>query len=88
MAYETDTFGLEHEFKTSLGPTITLAAGGDYGWVIDKEATTAALIQAVQEGQNITTEPVYLYRGMDRATNDIGNTYVEICITKQTMWCY
>ena len=34
MAYETDTFGLEHEFKTSLGPTITLAGGGDYGWVI------------------------------------------------------
>ena len=88
MAYETDTFGLEHEFKTSLGPTITLAAGGDYGWVINREATTAALIQAIQEGQNITTEPVYLYRGMDRSINDIGDTYVEICIVTQTMWCY
>ena len=88
MAYETDTFGLEHEFKTSLGPTITLAGGGDYGWVIDKEATTAALVQAIQEGQNITTEPVYLYSGKDRRVNDIGDTYVEICITTQTMWCY
>ncbi|HIS81595.1 MAG TPA: L,D-transpeptidase/peptidoglycan binding protein [Candidatus Scatomonas merdavium] len=88
MAYETDTFGLEHEFKTSLGPTITLAGGGDYGWVIDRDATTAALVQAIQEGQNITTEPVYLYEGKDRSTNDIGDTYVEICITTQTMWCY
>ena len=88
MAYETDTFGLEHQFITSLGPTITLAGGGDYGWVIDKETTTQELIQMVKEGQQTTVQPVYLYQGKDRSVNDIGDTYVEICITTQTMWCY
>lgn len=43
MAYETDTFGLAHTFKTSFGVTINLNAGGDYGWCIDKEETTQAL---------------------------------------------
>ena len=88
MAYDTDTFGLEHEFRTSLGPAITLAAGGDYGWVIDREATTGQLLSLVEAGEPVTTEPVYLYEGKDRSANDIGDTYAEICITQQRMWCY
>lgn len=56
MAYETDTFGLAHTFKTSLGATINLNAGGDYGWCIDKEETTQALLQAIEdETQEIST---------------------------------
>lgn len=88
MAYETDTFGLAHTFKTSLGPTIELKAGGDYGWVINKDKTTAALIEAVKAGTNGAMEPVYLYSANDRSRNDIGGTYVEICISQQKMWCY
>lgn len=89
MSYETDTFSLKREFKTSLGPTITLPrGGGDYGWVINDEETTQALIEAVKAGTQETREPVYLYKGVERGKNDIGDTYVEICIAKQKMWCY
>lgn len=88
MAFETDTFGLEHQFKTSLGPTITLAAGGDYGWVINKEKTTADLVETIKAGTNDKKEPIYLYKALDRSLNDIGGTYVEVCITQQKMWCY
>ncbi len=88
MAYETDTFGLEHEFRTTSGRVITLAAGGDYGWVIDREATVENLLRLIREGQSAVIEPEYLYEGVDRSVNDIGNTYVEICITEQKMWCY
>ena len=88
MAYETDTFGLAHTFKTSLGPTIELKAGGDYGWVINKDKTTAALVEAVKAGTQGAIEPVYLYSANDRSQNDIGGTYVEICISQQKMWCY
>ena len=88
MAYETDTFGLAHTFKTSLGPTIELKAGGDYGWVINKDKTTAALVEAVKAGTQGAMEPVYLYSANDRSQNDIGGTYVEICISQQKMWCY
>ena len=33
-------------------------------------------------------EPEYLYTAKSRDTNDIGDTYVEICISQQRMWCY
>lgn len=88
MAYDTDTFGLSHQFKTSLGPTITLARGGDYGWVINRDATTSNLIAEITAGTNGTIQPIYKYKGIARGINDIGGTYVEICIDKQKMWCY
>ena len=88
MAYETDTFGLAHEFTTSLGPTITLAKGGDYGWAMNESATAAALIEAIKSGTTAALEPTYMYSAMNRGINDIGDTYVEICIEEQTMWCY
>lgn len=88
MARETDTFGLEHQFKTSTGQTITLAAGGDYGWLIARDSTTQKLIADLKEGKTETIEPEYRYKGLDRSTNDIGGTYVEVNISMQHMWCY
>ena len=88
MAYDTDTFGMTHEFKTTSGRTITLAAGGDYGWVINQEETANELYHAIMDGQQGKIEPIYVFRAQDRSSNDIGGTYVEICIEKQTMWCY
>lgn len=82
-----DTFGLEHKFKASSGRSITLK-GGDYGWLINKTATTEALMKLIEEGKSVTTEPVYKYTAKSRATNDIGNTYVEVSIAQQRMWCY
>ncbi len=88
MAYETDTFGLKHKFMTSYGVEIELEAGGDYGWCIDKDATTDALYQYITAGQNAVIQPEYLYTALDRSSNDIGDTYVEVCIEDQTLWCY
>ena len=87
MARGTDTFGLEHEFTTSTGATITLE-GGDYGWCINRDNTTDDLIAAIKAGQVTTLEPQYLYKGVDRGINDIGDTYAEVCIESQTMWVY
>lgn len=88
MAYDTDTFGLAHTFKTHSGRTIQLASGGDYGWVINKDKTTDALIEAIENSTDGTLEPIYQYKAMDRGINDIGGTYVEVCISQQKMWCY
>lgn len=88
LANETDTFGLPHEFTTHSGRTIMLAAGGDYGWVINVEETASDLYNAILEGRQGEIEPMYVYRALDRSSNDIGDTYVEICIESQTMWCY
>lgn len=87
MARETDTFGLTHEFMTYAGDMITLE-GGDYGWVIDIDQTTSDLMTALEAGTVEKREPAYIYTAMDRSTNDIGETYVEVSITEQRMWCY
>ena len=88
LGLKYDTFGLEHEFTKHDGTKITLAAGGDYGWCINKTATTDALIQAINDGVVESREPVYLYTAKSREENDIGDTYVEISIQEQRMWCY
>lgn len=82
-----DTFGLPHTFTTSGGRTITLDQG-DYGWVIHKEKSTEALIDLIHAGQSVTTEPIYRYEAKSRSTNDIGDTYIEVSIAEQRMWCY
>lgn len=87
LAEKYDTFGLTRTFYTSIGTVETLT-GGDYGWCIDQDATIVALMQALESGYQGTMEPEYLFTGMCRDTNDIGDTYVEICITQQRMWCY
>ncbi|MEE8836770.1 MAG: peptidoglycan binding domain-containing protein [Eubacteriales bacterium] len=88
MAYETDTYGLPHKFRTTSGVEITLNKGGDYGWCINQNATTLDLYNAILKGESGEREPVYLYRALDRSSNDIGDTYVEVCIEKQELWCY
>lgn len=88
LAYETDTFGLSRQFKKNDGNTITLPRGGDYGWCIDRPATTKKLYEAIKNGITGNMDPAYLYTGKDRGKNDIGDTYVEICISKQRMWFY
>ncbi len=87
MAYETDTFGLSRTFTTHSGSVITLK-GGDYGWCINQSETTAQLLELIEAGESVTTEPVYRYSGVCRDTNDIGDNYVEISISEQTMWVY
>lgn len=88
MAYETDTFGLSHQFMTSYGVEVTLEAGGDYGWCIDKDTTAQNLYNYILSGTVATIDPDYLFTAKDRSSNDIGDTYVEICISTQTMWLY
>lgn len=88
MAYETDTFGLSHTFMTSYGVEVELEPGGDYGWCIDKDLTTQHLCEYITSGTVSTIDPDYIFTAMDRSSNDIGGTYVEICISTQTMWLY
>lgn len=87
MAYDTDTFGLTRKFTTHGGQEITLK-GGDYGWCINRSETVEQLIGLVKAGESVTVEPVYLYSGVCRDTNDIGGNYVEVSISAQMMWVY
>lgn len=87
LAAKYDTFGLPRQFYTSLGTTVTLT-DGDYGWCMDQDATVVDLLNALESDYQGTMEPQYTYTAMSREENDIGDTYVEICISQQVMWCY
>lgn len=87
LGLKYDTFGLSREFTTSLGETITLK-GGDYGWLIGKTKSAEVLIEKIKAGESGTIEPEYRYTGKCRDTNDIGDTYIEVSIANQRMWCY
>jgi hypothetical protein len=82
-----DTVGVKRSFKTSLGTMVDIE-GGIYGWKIDLEAETAALAENINSGRILIREPAYVQRAVSRAGNEIGETYVEINITRQHMWFY
>ena len=82
-----DTVGKTRDFITSLGTTIKIS-GGDYGWSISKDEEVQELIEIIKEGQTINKEPIYMQDALAHGNNDIGNTYVEINMTKQHLWFY
>ena len=55
---------------------------------MDQDATVVDLLNALESGYQGTMEPQYTYTAMSRVENDIGDTYVEIFISQQVMWCY
>jgi lipoprotein-anchoring transpeptidase ErfK/SrfK len=87
LATHYDTYGKIRDFSTSSG-TMIKVGGGDYGWRVDIEGETLALIQAVLSGKTINREPKYSQKGAAPSLNDIGLTYVEIDLSKQHLWFY
>lgn len=86
LSAEYDTVGITRDFITSSGNKVQVS-GGLYGWKINQEAEIIALYHNLKQGETIIKEPVYTQRALAR-DNEIGNTYVEINITKQHLWFY
>lgn len=87
LGLKYDTMGQTRTFLTYDNREVE-TKGGDYGWVIDQDAEVHALIEAIESGVTQVREPVYLYSGYSRGTNDIGSTYVEIDLTNQRLVFY
>lgn len=87
LSKKYDTVGIKRTFHTSTGKIIELQ-GGLYGWKIDRDAETDALINHIKKGDIISKEPAYLQKAFSREGNEIGDTYIEINITKQYLWFY
>ena len=82
-----DTVGVPREFKTSVGKTIEIK-GGLYGWKIDQVKEVNTLTDNIKQGKVIVTEPAYSQKALSREGNEVGNTYVELNITRQYLWFY
>lgn len=87
LSKKYDTVGIIREFQTSTGKTVELQ-GGLYGWKIDRDAEAKALINHIKQGDVTLKEPIYLQKACSRDGNEIGNTYIEINISKQHLWFY
>ena len=86
MAAEFDTAGTARTFHTAGGADVTLT--GPYGWKVDQEAETDALIAAIQAGESVTREPVWSSAAASHDGNDYGNTYVEVDMGNQHVYFF
>lgn len=87
LAKKYDTMGITRRFKTTSGKIVEVK-GGYYGWLMDQEAEISAIISSISQGEVREKEPAYLQRALHRGEDDIGDTYIEINITKQHLWFY
>ena len=88
LARRHDTYGKTRRFETSEGKIIQVA-GGIYGWQINQGKTADVMIELLKTEESVTVKPIYTSYGFYQSEHDdIGNTYIEIDLTKQHMWYY
>lgn len=87
LSRKYDTVGIARNFNTSTGKKVEVV-GGLYGWKINTVSETKALLNNIKLGEVIEKEPQYLQKALPRGDNEIGNTYLEINITRQHVWFY
>ena len=79
-----DIVGGERKFTSLTGKTFTVN-GGDYGWIIDEEAEAKQLAEDINSHKDVNREPEFSQKGQGEysRTLDLGDTYIDIDITKQ-----
>ncbi|MGI6584684.1 MAG: L,D-transpeptidase family protein [Lutisporaceae bacterium] len=87
LSKKYDTAGAARKFKTSVNKTVEVK-GGFYGWKMNIAAETQVLTENIKRGEVLEKEPIYIQKALSRDENDIGDTYVEINITRQYLWFY
>lgn len=87
LSEKYNTVGIERDFKTSIGKSVKVK-GGYYGWKINSIAEEKMLLENIKLGAVLEKEPIYTQKALYRDGDDIGNTYVEINITRQYLWFY
>ncbi|MDO4485688.1 MAG: L,D-transpeptidase family protein [Bacillota bacterium] len=84
LAAKYDNVGGKREFTSLTGYKVTVE-GGTYGWMIDQEKETKKLINDINSHKNVTRKPVYSAEGYGEYSRDMGNTYIDVDITRQTV---
>lgn len=87
LANKYNTYQAQRTFTSGSGNTVSVE-GGDYGWIIDKDAEYQALTASIQNGEVITKEPAYSQTAATHDGPDWGNTYVEVDLTNQYMYLF
>lgn len=79
------TYRKDEEFTTVDGYLLKLPKG-DFGWKINVEEESEQLKTELLAGTKTEREPVWYSKGAAFGENDIGDFYVEVDITNQTVY--
>ena len=87
LAEKYDTYGIDRKFHTTSGKTVTVP-GGNYGWKMDRAATTEALTAFLEAGNSGEAEPVWTQEAAQHGADDIGSSYAEVDLDEQKVYLY
>lgn len=82
-----NTYGTSHKFKTTVGNSVEVK-GGDYGYQINRDEEIKQIKDDIEGKKPVSRDPIYSKTALGTVTDDIGNTYVEINMSKQHLWFY
>ncbi len=90
LSVKYNTFGTIRKFNaTDVGE---IEVGGSqydsFGFQLDINKTIDLIREAILNAESKTVEAVWKIPGKVRGNNDIGDTYIEVDLTRQHMWYY
>ena len=80
-----DTVGQERTFTNALRQEISVS-GGSYGMLVDTLGEVDQLTTEITEGSQLEREPVYKVKETATGNGGIGNTFIEVSLSAQTLW--
>lgn len=87
-ASKYNTFEQAATFVNHAGKTVSVPAGGDYGWYLDVGKTAEDLEKALRERENGTRDPKWAITAQGWDNGGLTGTYVEISLSEQKLYLY
>ena len=89
LAQRANTVWKERVFDSTEHGEITVP-GGTYGYSVDIEEETDAILDTIGSGQDEEREPIYASEEDEEyeVNSGIGDTYIEVSIDDQHLWFY
>ena len=85
LAEDVDTVGTDFTFEMTGGGTFT-ETSFNYGWMVDRRAERQQLAEDLAGPGDVEREPLYSVEAY--ADEGIGDTYIEVDLTRQHLWVY
>lgn len=82
-----NTVGIPRKFTTSAGKTIDID-GGLYGYLLNEEAEFEQIKKDILSASVVNRKPLFSQQGNKYSKNSIGDTYIEVDIDNQHIYCY
>lgn len=87
LAKKYNTYGKTRKFKTTKDGVVKIH-GGIMGWWINEDETVKKITKLLKKKKSKTMEPIYRNVAAQHGKDDIGDSYVEVSISRQHLWVY